>query len=447
MSKKFIVFLICVLLIAGLLSWLISLDSKKEPQQTAAPQETIAVQAVETAQPAADQADAAQPEATAIPLTPVSDAQLKQYKSAAQQAMNCYKDIYLEADKGNASNVVLSQSTVAQIVGALGANGYSAIDYFCDLNMQNAQALIDFGNTVNAGADAEACYYVVHSDGSLHANNLSYKDGIASVVTVSLEWDGSKPEVYSTGQFALSKLQLTSKGWLICTRDSEGGGSSWAVNGNAYTFVRLVPYDDTKRQLGEKYLGDMAYAENNLFTCTWSASDYSQLDLNSLFLVLYSHYYGTEPLSNDNMKMITGFDSIPDTNLHLVPYEQYERVISHYLDLSEDTIRWLSDTSSKYGGYLVLGTRHEYYNNRTPKIPKPEVTDYWYNSDGSLTMKVDAVFPAYGTDCAFTHELTVMETEDGFKYISNRVYESENNIIPELVLRGKRKNQIAAMSK
>ena len=52
MSKKFIVFLICVLLIAGLLSWLISLDSKKEPQQTAAPQETIAVQAVETAQPA-----------------------------------------------------------------------------------------------------------------------------------------------------------------------------------------------------------------------------------------------------------------------------------------------------------------------------------------------------------------------------------------------------------
>ena len=53
MSKKFIVFLICVLLIAGLLSWLISLDSKKEPQQTAAPQETIAVQAVETAQPAA----------------------------------------------------------------------------------------------------------------------------------------------------------------------------------------------------------------------------------------------------------------------------------------------------------------------------------------------------------------------------------------------------------
>ena len=58
MSKKFIVFLICVLLIAGLLSWLISLDSKKEPKQIEAPQETIAVQATETAQSAADQADA-----------------------------------------------------------------------------------------------------------------------------------------------------------------------------------------------------------------------------------------------------------------------------------------------------------------------------------------------------------------------------------------------------
>lgn len=441
MSKKFIVFLICVLIVAAVLTWLISLDSKEEPNP-AAPQATIAVQAAETTQNAPAQA-----EATAIPLTPVSNAQLNQYKTDAQQAMNCYKDIYLEADKGGASNVVLSAGTVARIVGALGANGYSAIDYFCDLNMQNAQALIDFGNTVNAGGDAEACYYVVHSDGSLHANNLSYKDGVASVVTVSAEWDGEKPKVYSTGHFALTNLQLTPKGWLICTRDSDGGGSSWAVNGNAYTFVRLVPYDDTKRQLGEKYMGAMAYSENNLFTCTWSTADYSRLDLNSLFLVLYSRYYGTEPLSNDNMKMITGFESIPGTNLHVVPYEQYERIISHYIDLSSDTIRWLSDTSSKYGGYLVLGTRHEYYNNRTPKLPTPEVTDYWYNSDGSLTMKVDAVFPAYGTDCAFTHEITVMDTEEGFQYVSNRVYESQTNIIPELVLRGERKNQIAAMDR
>ena len=79
----------------------------------------------------------------------------------------------------------------------------------------------------------------------------------------------------------------------------------------------------------------------------------------------------------------------------------------------------------------------------TPKTPSPEVTDYWYNSDGSLTLKVDAVYPAYGTDCAFTHELTVMETEDGFKYLSNYVYNSENNIFPEMVLRSERKNQIA----
>ena len=71
MSKKFIVFLIGVLLIAGVLSWLIGLDSGKEPQQTAAPQETIAVQTVETAQPDLDQ-----PEATAIPMTPVSNTQL-----------------------------------------------------------------------------------------------------------------------------------------------------------------------------------------------------------------------------------------------------------------------------------------------------------------------------------------------------------------------------------
>ena len=128
---------------------------------------------------------------------------------------------------------------------------------------------------------------MLHSDGTLHGNNLVYKDGVPSLTTVSVEWDDKgEPEVYSTGQYALTHLELTAKGWFICTRES--GGSDWAVNGNAYTFLRLTPYDDTLRQLAEKYMGSQAYSENNLFTCTWSGSDFGQLDFNCLFPILYS---------------------------------------------------------------------------------------------------------------------------------------------------------------
>lgn len=62
------------------------------------------------------------------------------------------RDTYDSLDKGTALNVVLSQDSVAQIVYTLAENGYSAIDYFGNMDMQNPQPLIDFGNAVNAGA-------------------------------------------------------------------------------------------------------------------------------------------------------------------------------------------------------------------------------------------------------------------------------------------------------
>lgn len=437
MNKRLVVFLLCLAFSVGLVTWLVSLDDKKAAQTTVTPEPTVAS---ETAAPAPEEST----EPTAIPLEPVSNAKMKEYKDNAIAAMEAIRELYLAADKGTASNVVLSDASVAEMVVALGQSGYTAVDYYCNLNVQNAQPLIDFGNGVKAGIEGEACYYVLHSDGTLHANNLAYKDGISYVTTVSVEWDeNTEPSVYSTGQYALARLELTDKGWLICTRDSGSGGSSWAANGNAYTFLRLSTYDDTKRQLASKYMGEQAYWENNLFTCTWSTSDFGQLDFNSLFPLLYSRHYGTVPLTGSNMGYIAGFEKIQDTDLYIVPYEQFQQVICSYIDVDVDTLQWLSDDNASYGGYYVIGAAQEYYNEVTPKVPSPEVTDYWYNSDGSLTLKVDAVYPAYGTDCAFTHELTVMETEDGFKYLSNYVYASENNIIPELVLRSQRKNQIA----
>lgn len=437
MNKRLVIFLICLALSVGLVTWLTSLDTKDGGTKTEA---TVSEAPAEPVSSSPDQT----PEETAIPLEPVSNAKLKEYQENAEAAMETVREIFLDADKGTASNVVLLDDTVAQMISTLGANGYTAVDYFGNMNVQNAQPLIDFGNAVNAGIDGEACYYVVHNDSTLHANNLLYKNGVASVTTVSVEWDeNNRPNVYSTGQYALTRLELTSKGWLICTRESGSTGSDWAVNGNAYTFLRLTAYDDTKRQLANKYMGDQPYLENNLFTCSWSTSDFGQLDFNSLFPLLYSRYYGTVPLTGSNMGYISGFEKLPDTDLYIVPYEQFQKVICSYIDVDIDTLQWLSDDNSSYGGYYVLGTAQEYYNNMTPKTPSPEVTDYWYNSDGSLTLKVDAVYPAYGTDCAFTHELTVMETEDGFKYLSNYVYNSENNIFPEMVLRSERKNQIA----
>ena len=131
--------------------------------------------------------------------------------------------------------------------------------------------------------------------------------------------------------------------------------------------------------------------------------------------------------------------------MHIVPYEQFERVIGHFFDIKDETIRAMADNSSSYGGYFILGAQPGFYTSTTVHLPEPEITDYWYNSYGTLTMKIDAVYPWYGTDCAFTHELTVEETKNGFIYVSNYVYESTDNIFPDLALKREREAEIATL--
>lgn len=380
-------------------------------------------------------------------VSKMSDKELEPLKKDAIQAMECMYDTYMELDKGSSLNVTLSERDVARLVYTLGENGYSAIDYFGNVDMQNPKNLIDFGQAVNLGQDATACYYTVHTDGRIHANVLDYRFGEGSVVTVSVEWDKDmKPRVYSTGRYSLAEIRYTDKGWLICNRDIRGLDDEKKLGADSYTFVKLLPYDEVKRTYAERYLGSSAYSENNLFTCTWSSEDFGKLDFNCIFPMLYGIYYGTEPLIYNNAKLIAGYESIEGTGLHIVPYDQFQQVIGHFFKIEPETIRAKADSSSRYGGYFMLGAQDGYYSGTLSHMPTPEIVDYWKNKDGSLTMRVDAVYPWYGTDKAFTHELTVLETKEGFKYISNYVYDSAENIFPPIVLKGEREFQIGQLN-
>ena len=440
--KKNEVILLSVLLLVLMLGMLgIGLFGKGKTQTESAPVSTSAV----TDENAAEATPVPTAEKEYDTVNDVPDKVMNALKKEAETAMLCTRDTYGSIDKGTTLNVVLSQDDVAQIVYALAENGYSAIDYFGNMDMQNPQQLIDFGNAVNARQDAEAVYYVVHTDGSIHANNLAYNNGVGSVITISVEWSDGSPRIYSAGQFSLSEIKYTEKGWLICNRYTGSFDKDGKLGTDPHTFIRLVPYDYDKRALSERYLGSSAYSENNLFTCTWSSNNFGELDFNCLYPILYGQYYGTEQLVSSNINALTGYATVEGTNMHIVPYEQFERVISHYFDIKTETIRAMADNSSSYGGYFILGAQSSFYSSTTIHLPEPEITDYWYNSDGTLTLKIDAVYPWYGTDCAFTHELTVEETEDGFIYVSNYVYDSSDNIFPDNVLKREREIEIATL--
>ena len=343
-------------------------------------------------------------------------------------AQSCM-EIYETADRGNAINAVLSADTVRAMVDRIGELGYAAVDYSGNLDMRCPEAIEYFGSRIDSVEDISVSYYTVYNDGQISVYHLGRQSSMWYLIAMSSGWDKNcKPEILTEGRYVIGDVQYTDKGWLIYSRDTDSFDANQRSNTNSYVFIRVKPYDADKKALCDKYIKPIGYFENNLFTTTWTQSDFSQIDFNSLFSMLFGMYNGTQSLTASNVENY--YSSIDGTRLSLIPTESFERIVQRYFNIDSSVLKAISDYSSERGGYYFIGYADGMYNV-TPRFPEPEVTDYWYNSDGSITMRVDAVFKWYGTDQAFSHDVTVMDTSDGFKYISNTLYTDENSILPE----------------
>lgn len=363
----------------------------------------------------------------------ISSADRSERKLVREQLLNAAQacaDIYAEADKGEAINVVLPNSSYYAMVERIGSLGYAAADALGNWDMEGSGALLEFCEELYLGQDCAATYYTVYSDGQISAYHLACELGKWHLITMTATWDKKgNPSVVSEGQYQISDVHYTDKGYLIYNRNYDSFDDNQRSNSNSYVFIRVKPCDSTKRELCRKYIEPIGYFENNLFTTTWNQANPSPIDFNSLYAYLFGMYHGTDMLSSYNVRDY--FSAVEGTNLYVIPTDRFEEVVQYYFDINSASLKNISDYNSRAGGYFFLGYQNGYYNI-TPRTPQPEVVDYRYNSDGSVTMRVDAVNKWYGTDRAFTHEVTVYEYESGrIKYISNTLYESEDNILPE----------------
>ena len=339
------------------------------------------------------------------------------------------RDIYEQADKGSSINVVLDTATVQAMVVRIGQMGYSAVDYLATMDMQCPDPIIYFGSTIATSEDTSVSYYMVYNDGQISVYHLGRSSGVWYLIAMSAVWDENcEPSILSEGRYVIGDVKYTEKGWLIYNRDTESFDDNQRANTNSYVFVRVLPYDSTKRALCEKYIEPIGYFENNLFTTTWTESDLGIIDFNSLFAYLFGMYNGTNCLTAANTANY--FSAVTGTKLSLIPTDTFEAVVQHYFNIDSSVLKNISDYSSRLGGYFFLPYSEDSYNS-SPRAPQPELVDYYYNSDGSLTMRVDAINEWYGTDKAFSHEVTIREDGNGgFKYVSNTLITDEDSIVP-----------------
>lgn len=100
--------------------------------------------------------------------------------------------------------------------------------------------------------------------------------------------------------------------------------------------------------------------------------------------------------------------------------DTYERIMTVYFPVSTEQLREKCGYDEDSGSYAC----EMIFERQYP--PFGEVVDYKDNGDGTLTLIVDAVWPDYNSDPAFTNTIVVQPFEDGtFRYLSNFVEQKE----------------------
>ena len=172
-------------------------------------------------------------------------------------------------------------------------------------------------------------------------------------------------------------------------------------------YYRVKPLSDTLRILTDQYVSVFNYLNYNFLTQNWDESNVETILLPRLFEDLYQVHTG-EQLKKDSGR---------------ISAEIYENVMIACLPVTIEELR-------KHCGYDMESNTYDsgtfFYRGTSPF---GEVVDYLDNSDGTLTLYVDAIWPDRNTDCAFKNEIVIKPYGDGTcQYLSNKVQKIELDI-------------------
>jgi hypothetical protein len=131
----------------------------------------------------------------------------------------------------------------------------------------------------------------------------------------------------------------------------------------------------------------------------------------------YSPPYNSSHSSNVNLAV---------SAVYRIPKEEFESVIMKYFNIDSETLQsktvYYSEDSTYE--YKPRGFEEVEY----PEYPYSEVVGFSENSDGTITLTANVVFPYAGDSKVYAHEVVVRPLEDGgVQYVSNRIIPSKDN--------------------
>ena len=357
----------------------------------------------------------------------VSDSERKEAEDDCKEKMELIAELYKNADKGYASNVIIADEIIDQMVEKLKSIGCLVTVTALYSDMENYKELEDFLNASIAGRSGSAVCYEIHSDGGVGRYKYIYDGKDMYILSAKAAWsDDDKPVITYISYTRIKEWKFTDKGWFcyeLCV--PEYPEVTEIVDGSC--MVRVKPITEKNREMSEKCVLGLAYQGNNLLCSDWDIDRMESLDYNGLYEYLYAMKY-QEQFPSENY---------PDG----IPKDEFESLIMEYLPVTAEEIESYAVFDEEKQTYMWERLGCFNYAPTYFGTSFPEVTDIRENKDGTLTLTVDAVCSMILCDDAvITHELTVKFAEDGsFRYLGNKILDDGLSNIPEYQYRIVRK--------
>ena len=317
------------------------------------------------------------------------------------------KYVYIRADKGGASNVVLDEEAVHAMIETAAAQGRAVTCGSYDHNMLNYE---DVDRALKGAAEGETLqteFYEITTSGYFRYFRLSAEDCELTVTYANAAYnDNMDLQIRQMEKFRVHDWEYTEKGWLIWEK-----ALSKNQEMDMHSFFRILPLDEKCRELCDRYILPVSYFCNNLFLTDWDAGSMDRIEFNDLYEFLYEMKYGEKM---DEEAAAGG-----------IPKAQFEEVVLTYFDISVEQLE-------KYARYDAAAGVYPWEPvnawNRVRQVqPFPEVVRCVEDQDGTLTLYVEGILIVAGDDCAFRHRVTMRERDGGWVYVANDIDEDSGN--------------------
>ena len=350
---------------------------------------------------------------------PVSAQENEEATRDSMQIMSGLEHIYRNADKGDSLNVVLDNKSICKMIKKIKQQGYSVTVSEDYSNMENYKRFSSFLAKAQKKQKGSGVIYEVHSEGSIGREKFIYDGKEMFLLASNASWDDNgKPIITFVSYTRIKKWRYSRKGWFcyeLCV--PEYPEVTEMVDGSC--LIRIKPMSDNKRKLSRKCVRGLAYQGNNILCSNWDQEHMQKIDYNGLYEYLYAMKYKKK---FNEKKYPSG-----------IPKDQFEQLIMEYLPVSREDIEKYASYNEKKKTYdwMRLGCFNYAPNFFGTSIP--EVTKIKHNSNGTVTLTVDAVCEmVLCNEAVITHELTVKFNKDGsFRYLGNKILNGGIKKIPE----------------